>query len=77
MIKLWKDEDGAVIAAEYLLLGSVVTVGAVSGLSAMRDSVESEFKSFAGEVQEARRPYRVWEPKKPEPAPIPFTTITP
>lgn len=53
--RLWNDEAGAVIAAEYLLLGSVVAVGSVSGLTAVRDSMVDEYKEYGQSIRDVRR----------------------
>lgn len=58
-VRLWKDESGAVIATEYLLLGSVVAIGSTSGLVAMRDSVSAEFGEFGNAVRDTRQAYSV------------------
>ena len=57
--KLWKDEDGALIATEYLLLGSVVTVGSVTGLASVRDSVNAEYQDYGNQIHEVRQAYAV------------------
>jgi Flp pilus assembly pilin Flp len=48
--KLWHDDRG-VVTAEYLTLGSVVVLGGIGGLSAMRDSVNSEMVEFGNSVK--------------------------
>jgi|SRR5215471_20468441 len=58
-VRLWKDESGAVIATEYLMLGSIVALGSAGGMAAMRDSVVDEYKEFGQGVREARQSYAV------------------
>lgn len=53
--KFWADEEGGVLATEYLMLGTIVAVGGTSGLVAMRDSMNSEFKEFGESVHEVRQ----------------------
>lgn len=53
--QLWQDECGAVVAAEYLLLGTVVAGGAMSGMVAMRDTMISEYKEYGKSVKEMRQ----------------------
>jgi Flp pilus assembly pilin Flp len=53
--KLWADECGAVIATEYLMLGSIVAVGGTTGLVAMRDAMTSEYQEFGTSVREVRQ----------------------
>jgi Flp pilus assembly pilin Flp len=56
-VRLWKDESGAVIATEYLMLGSIVAIGSAGGMAAMRDSVVDEYKEFGQGVRETRQSY--------------------
>lgn len=56
---LWQDDCGAVLTAEYLTLGSVVVLGGVSGLAAMRDSVNSEMREYGNAIREMRQSYSV------------------
>lgn len=58
-VRLWQDESGAVIATEYLMLGTVVAVGSATGLAAMRDGVAEEFKEFGQSVHQTRQTYAV------------------
>jgi Flp pilus assembly pilin Flp len=48
MQRMWKDQEG-VLTFEWILLITVVTIGVVGGLSAVRDAVISEL----GDVAEA------------------------
>lgn len=52
--RFWNDESGAVVATEYLLLGSVVAAGSVGGMVAMRDAVVDEYKHLGAEVRNVR-----------------------
>jgi Flp pilus assembly pilin Flp len=40
--KLWMDEGGATISAELALIGTILVVGVVVGLSAVQDAVVTE-----------------------------------
>ncbi len=40
--QFWKDESGAIIASEIMLIASVLVVGVTVGLKSMRDSVVTE-----------------------------------
>lgn len=53
--KFWADEYGGVIAAEYLMLGTLVAVGSASGLVTMRDSMNAECQEFGNTVREVRQ----------------------
>ncbi|HEX5271844.1 MAG TPA: hypothetical protein VFW33_15205 [Gemmataceae bacterium] len=45
--KLWADDRGAVMASELLFLYTMLVVGTVSGLTAMRQAVVSELTETA------------------------------
>lgn len=53
--ELWRDESGAVIATEYLMLGSIVSLGGATGMVAMRDAVGDEYKELGQGVREIRQ----------------------
>jgi Flp pilus assembly pilin Flp len=55
--RFWADECGSVLAMEYLMLGSIVAVGGVTGLVSMRDSMNNEMKEFGSSVREVRQAY--------------------
>jgi Flp pilus assembly pilin Flp len=57
LLQLWHDECGAVVATEYLMLGSIVAAGGVGGMVAMRDAVIEEFKEFGQTTREIRQAY--------------------
>lgn len=57
MKRFWSDESGAVLSAEIVLLGSVLVIGAVSGLTAVRDSVDSELKDVATALSNVNQSY--------------------
>jgi Flp pilus assembly pilin Flp len=42
MSKLWKDDGGALIAAEYLFVASIVGIGIVVGLTGVRNAINAE-----------------------------------
>jgi len=55
--KLWNDDCGAILTAEYLTLGSVVVLGGVAGLNAMQNSINSEMQEFGNSVRSIRQTY--------------------
>jgi hypothetical protein len=57
IVSLWNDESGAVIATEYLMLGSIVAAGSAGGMVAMRDSVVDEYKEFGNTIHDVRQAY--------------------
>ncbi len=55
---LWRDDRGAVIATEYLLLGTIVALGAAAGMSEMADTLNEEMQEFGAAVRSVRQAYR-------------------
>lgn len=41
--RFWSDESGFVISSELVVLSTLLTIGVISGLTAMRDGVVQEF----------------------------------
>jgi hypothetical protein len=63
--RFWEDDCGAVITSEYLLLGSVVTLGGVSGLAAMSNSVNQEMAEYGKAVGAVSQAYAVAAKENP------------
>jgi Flp pilus assembly pilin Flp len=40
---LWHDDTGAIIAAEYLFLATILVIGILIGFASIRDSINTEF----------------------------------
>jgi Flp pilus assembly pilin Flp len=40
--QLWNDETGAILSAELVMIMTIVVIGAVAGLTSVRDSVTGE-----------------------------------
>ena len=55
--KLWNDDCGGVIASEYLMVGSILGLGTVSGLSAMRDASVEEMAETGNSIRAVREHY--------------------
>lgn len=53
----WADDTGAIIASEYMMVGSLVVLGSAGGLAAMRDSMTEEMKEYGHSVREVRQSY--------------------
>src|SRR3954468_18533248 len=47
MKKLWKDDAGAVISAEYLFFATILIIGIVVGLASVRDALNNELAELA------------------------------
>ena len=59
LTRLWNDEAGSIVATEYLLLGTIVGLGSVTGLATVRDSINDEYQEFGTSVREVRQSYSV------------------
>jgi Flp pilus assembly pilin Flp len=55
MTRLWKDESGSIIATEYLMLGTVVAIGSVGGMTTIRDTVNEEYQEYGNTLREVRQ----------------------
>lgn len=47
MLKLWKDDAGAIIAAEYLFVATILVIGIIVGLASVRDAINTELAELA------------------------------
>jgi Flp pilus assembly pilin Flp len=45
--QLWKDEAGAVLSIEFVLMATIIGLGMMVGLSSVRDSVDGELADVA------------------------------
>ena len=45
--RLWDDEEGALLSTEYIILGTLLTLGLVVGITAARNSLVTEFEDYA------------------------------
>lgn len=57
VMNLWKDEAGAVLTAEVVLVGTVAVLGAVVGLNAASTAVDEELKEFASAIRSLDQSY--------------------
>lgn len=56
--RMWK-EDRGVLTFEWILLITVLTIGIVGGLSAVRDAIISELGDVAGAIVELEQTYLI------------------
>ncbi len=47
LTSLWTDECGSLLSSEYILLGSLLTLGLVVGMTAARNSLVTEMEDYA------------------------------
>ena len=50
MLKLWRDDCVALIATEWVFVATILVLGAITGLVAVRQAVLSELTEFANAV---------------------------
>src|SRR5690348_13486477 len=50
MRKLWKDDCGALIAMEFLFVATILVIGIVVGLSAVRSAINDELTELANAI---------------------------
>ena len=50
MRKLWNDDCGALIATEWVFVATILVLGAITGLVAVRQAILSELTEFANAV---------------------------
>jgi Flp pilus assembly pilin Flp len=47
MDKLWNDDQGALIAMEYLFVATILVIGIIVGLTNLRDAINAELSELA------------------------------
>ena len=55
--RLWKEEAGAIVSAEIMLIASVLVLGMIVGLKSVRDSVVSELADVAQAIANVDQSY--------------------
>jgi hypothetical protein len=55
--RLWNDDCGAVLTTEYLALGSIVVLGSIGGMTAMRDATVDEMQEYSHAVRNLNQSY--------------------
>jgi hypothetical protein len=57
MCKLWQDDAGALIATEWVFVATILVLGSITGLVAVRQAVISELVEFANAVMSLNQSY--------------------
>jgi len=57
MLKLWNDDCGALIATEWVFVATILVLGAITGLVAVRQAVVSELTEFANATMALNQSY--------------------
>jgi Flp pilus assembly pilin Flp len=48
--RLWNDDDGALIAIEFLFVATILIIGIIVGLAAIRDAVNTELTELGNAI---------------------------
>jgi len=55
--ELWADQSGSVVSAELVLVGTVVTAGAVTGLQSVASSLNDELRDVSQAIRKVDQSY--------------------
>ena len=54
---LWNDEAGALLSAEFILLATILVIGAIVGLKAVQEAIVTELADVAQAVANVNQSY--------------------
>jgi len=57
LTQLWRDEQGFVVSAELVLIGTILVIGMIIGLATVRDQVVQELGDFALAIGQVNQSY--------------------
>lgn len=57
--KLWSDDDGALIATEFLFVVTILVLGIIVGLTSVRNAVNSELAELANAILALSQGYSI------------------
>jgi len=57
LTQLWGDEQGFVVSAELVLIGTILVIGMIVGLATVRDQVVQELGDFALAIAQVNQSY--------------------
>ena len=57
LMRFWKEETGAVVSAEIILVATILVIGVVVGLKSLRDSVVTELADVAQAIANVSQSY--------------------
>lgn len=55
--RLWKEQDGAIISSELVLVGTMLVIGMVTGISAVQTAVVTELADMASAIGSINQSY--------------------
>jgi hypothetical protein len=59
LLKLWKDDCGALIASEFLFVATILVIGIIVGLASVRDAVNTELAELANAILALSQGYSI------------------
>jgi Flp pilus assembly pilin Flp len=59
IVRLWSDDQGALLSIEFLLIATVLLLGLIVGLADLRNAVVTEFEELANAVLALSQGYSV------------------
>lgn len=57
LVKLWNDEDGVILSAELVLIGTILVMGLIVGLANLQDAVVGELNSLGNAIGGSSQSY--------------------
>lgn len=54
---IWNDEVGFIVSIELILIATIMIIGLITGMTAVRDAVTSELSDVAGAIQDLNQSY--------------------
>ncbi len=57
--KLWNDETGFIVSLELILVATILVIGLIAGLTAVRDAVVSELSDAAQSIQAINQSFAI------------------
>ena len=55
--KLWNDEAGVIVSAEIVLVATILVIALVTGLTSLRDAVNTELADVGGAIGSVNQTY--------------------
>jgi hypothetical protein len=57
--KIWNDDAGFIISIELILISTIVVIGLITGLAAVRNAIVSELSDVAGAISSLNQSYSI------------------
>ena len=59
LYRLWSEDDGYILSSEVVLLGSLLIVGSIAGITAVRDSIVGEMQDVSNALGGMNQSFRI------------------